>query len=139
MMLIILGANIYKVTMKHMSNNFDSRTSYAYVVQKIRQHDESGSVDIGEFNGRSSLIMKDDVDGISYDTYLYESDGYLCELLSRADQQMDLSAGTKIIAVESFDVSKENDRLFHVTIDPDSGSTVTLYVSTHCSQKEDNG
>lgn len=44
MILIILGANIYKVTVSHMNDNFSSRTSYAYIVQKIRQHEDRKSV-----------------------------------------------------------------------------------------------
>ena len=137
MMLIILGANIYKNTVSHMSENFDSRTSYAYIVQKIRQHDEAGAVSAGSFDGKPSIIMTDDVDGISYTTYLYESDGYICELLSRSDQDMNADSGTKIMPVKEFDIEKENDCLYHIKIKNSSGTNVEMYISTHCGTEDE--
>jgi hypothetical protein len=136
MILIILGANIYKVTVSHMNDNFSSRTSYAYIVQKIRQHDAEDSVSSGSFNGRPSIILKDNIDGTDYDTYLYESDGYLCELLTRADQKMNTDAGTHIMPVTGFRIDRINDNLYHIMIKTDNSHNVDLYVSSRCDRKE---
>ena len=136
MMLIILGANIYKSTMHHMSDNFNNRTSYAYIVQKIRQHDETGSVSAGTFDGTPCLTMKDDIDGISYTTYMYESDGYICELLARSDQEMTLDAGAKIMPADDFTIEQENERLYHVLIKNSNGTDAEMYISTHSGEED---
>ena len=138
MILIVLGANIYKVTVNHMNDNFDSRTSYAYIAQKIQQHDSDGSISAGTFDGRQSIILKDDINNASYSTYLYESDGYLCELLARTGQKMNADAGTKIIPVRDFQIKTENPNLYHIIIRTDAGRDIDLYVCSHCSQAGGN-
>ena len=47
--LISIGANIYRKTVAHMDENFNTRTSLSYVVEKIRQADSEGAVSIGTF------------------------------------------------------------------------------------------
>lgn len=131
--LVILGANVYRTTVDHMSNNFNTRTSYAFVTQKFRQQDNEGMVTIGEFDGHEAVILSEAVGGTLYNTYLYESDGYLCELLARADVNLGADSGSKVIKINDYSVKKINDKLYQFSIDPVEGEKVSIYISTHTS------
>ena len=41
---VVIGARVYERITENMSINYDSRTSIAYVTEKIRQHDAAGGV-----------------------------------------------------------------------------------------------
>ena len=129
--LVILGANVYRSTVNHMSENFTDRTSYAYITQKLRQEDESGSISIGDIEGIPACIMTNEVNGAIYNTYLYEYDGYLYELLARADLHMKATDGTPILPLEKFNIDKANDNLFKITINTENSEDFSMYISSH--------
>ncbi|MGN0377212.1 MAG: DUF4860 domain-containing protein [Suilimivivens sp.] len=131
--LITIGANIYGKTVSHMESNFSSRTSFAYITEKIRQADKNGSVNIGEFDGRPALFITETLEGTDYITYLYEYDGYLKELMVRRDTPLSPSAGQDIMEISEFSLTKVNDKLFAFTIATDSENRCSLYVSQKSS------
>lgn len=127
--LISIGANIYGKTISHMESNFNSRTSFAYVTEKIRQADKNGAIHAGDLDGCPALEITKTTGGISYITYLYEYDGYLKELMVREDTPLSPAAGQDILAVSEFSLAKINDKLFTFTITTTDGSSCSLYVS----------
>ena len=133
--LIILGANIYRTTVDHMDESFTTRTSYAYITQKIRQNDESDALAIGKLGNENALIMTSEVNNTIYKTYIYSHDGYLCELLARADMDMDPSAGTRIIEVDDFSIDRISPNLFDVNITTPDNDELSFVLSTHSSNE----
>ena len=129
--LVILGANVYKRTVDHMDTSFNSRTSYAYVTQKLRQNDEAGTITVSTLDDTDAVVMTETVNDTIYNTYLYEYDGYLCELLARADMDMSPNDGTKIIALDSFSIEKLNDSLYSFEICPAGGDEFQIMVNLH--------
>lgn len=128
--LISIGANVYGKTVEHMDSNFSQRTSFAYVTEKIRQSDQFGAVSTGELNGHPALLITQDIGGSEYITYLYEYDGYLKELMVRADTPLGPEAGQNILAVTDFSVEEISDGLFSFTIAAEDKTACSLYVST---------
>ena len=128
--LISIGANIYGKTVSHMEANFNGRTSFAYVTEKIRQSDNDGAISIGDFNGCPALLITKKTGDTNYITYLYEYDGYLKELMIREDTPLPPSAGQNILAVTEFSLTQVNDRLLSFTIATEEGLKNHLYVST---------
>ena len=66
LMLITIGAEVYRRTTSDMSNNYEIRTSVSYITEKIRQNDLScgpENVTISEFSGINALTLSQDVDG----------------------------------------------------------------------------
>lgn len=55
---ILLGAKIYQNTASRMESNYTVRTALAYVTEKIRHADESGTISPGELDGldRKSVV-----------------------------------------------------------------------------------
>lgn len=132
LMLVTLGANIYKQTVASMDNNFTERTVYSYITEKIRQNDTFDAVTAGELDGVPALILTERTDNQEYCTYLYYYDGYLKELYVRkgtfAGNNI-LSAGQNIIALSSFNVKASADGFIKLILDTGSGSPITLYTA----------
>ena len=71
LILVILGADVYKSTVSSMSQNFESRTACSYITEKIRQNDVYDSVYIDDFEGTKALVFTQDIYGSQYGTYIY--------------------------------------------------------------------
>ena len=56
-MLIALGASVYQRNVSLMEKNYETRTSYAYVTEKIRQADATGNLQIGTINQLPALLL----------------------------------------------------------------------------------
>lgn len=129
--LISVGADVYSKTVDHMDENFDTRTSMAYITEKIRQSDEAGAVSLGQLEGIDAIIITSQVGETQYRTYLYEHDGYLKELMCRRDIQLSPEAGQNILAVSNFSVTQINDKLMNCQISVIGGQTYDLLISVH--------
>ena len=66
--LISVGADIYGKTVSHMEANFNSRTAFAYVTEKIRQSDQADGISLGEIDGRPALLLSRNLNGTDYIT-----------------------------------------------------------------------
>lgn len=128
--LISIGANVYGKTVEHMDSNFSQRTSFAYVTEKIRQSDQLGAVSAGELAGHPALLITQNTGGSEYITYLYKYNGYLKELMVRADTPLGPEAGQDILAVTGFSLTEVSEGLFSFTIATDDKTSCSLYVST---------
>lgn len=132
LMLVTLGANIYKQTVASMGDNFTERTAYSYLTEKIRQNDTFDAIDMGELDGIPALVMTERIDEQEYCTYLYYYEGYLKELYIRKDTFAGtdiLSAGQNIIALSSFKAEKSTDGFIKLILDTGSGRPFTLYAA----------
>jgi len=132
LMLVMIGANVYKNTVNNMSVNFNSRTSYAYITEKIRQNDSYESVSAGDYQGLDAIILKQVINDTDYYTYLYQYDGYIKELFIKEGADIDPSAGQNILEAKGFSVSSAGTGLYNIQIVTPDDVTIPLLVSTHC-------
>ena len=100
--LISIGADIYGKTVSNTEINFNDRTSFAYVTEKIRQADRSGAITASTLEGRSVLKLQ---------------------------TPLSLSAGQEILPVSDFSVSRIQDNLLQITIHTADGDDCSLSVS----------
>ena len=133
LMLVIIGANVYKKTAAHMDSNYISRISYAYLSEKIRQNDRSDALFIGSYGDGDALIISEEINGKTYYTYLYQYDGTLRELFTNTPETLSPSAGQVIMDCSSFSVSAVGNRLYLCSLTASNGEETTLYVSTRCT------
>lgn len=127
--LITIGANIYRKTVTHMDENFNTRTSLAYITEKIRQADRTDGVSLGSLEGHPALILHSMSNGMTYDTYIYEKDGMLLELMMREDLTLSASAGQFILEVEAFQLQPINDHLLKCNIQTSNEGVCHFYLS----------
>ena len=136
LMLTGTGAGVYRNIVDDMENNYDSRTAGTYLFNRIHRADEHGNVTIGDFNGENAILMLEEIDNITYCTYLYYHEGNLCELFTRYGQDIDPSYGNAIIALEDYSVTQVTDTLYRFDFTTKNGESSSLYVHTHSSGRE---
>ena len=135
LVLVILGANIYKQTVSHMTSNYDSRMACSYFAEKIRQNDLASSVELGELYDTEALVFSQEINGETYATYLYYHDGYLKELFMKKGSNIGdnpLAAGNPIMALEHLDMELISDNLLKIYFTLAPGQEQHVYLSTHC-------
>ncbi len=132
LMLILIGSGVYKKTVDRMNENFNLRTTTAYITEKIRQGDIAGAVTVEDFDGNNALVLTQDYYGAEYSTYLYEYDGHLKELFTAKDNKLSADAGTDILPVRSFEATHMGGRLWKLTVVEEDGSVQEVLVSTRC-------
>lgn len=128
--LISVGADIYGKTVSHMEANFNSRTAFAYVTEKVRQADAAGAIDVASFDDIPALTITQTIGDTQYITYLYQYENQLKELMVREDTPLGPAAGQDILALTDFSLSKINDRLYSFSLTTKDGETCRLYVSS---------
>ena len=136
MMLVSIGAGVYQKTVNDMNENYNSRTAYSYVAEKIRQNDEAGSVSIGDISGHKALVLSEAVGDKTYATYLYAYDGYMRELFVSPDFVLDSSsaeAGQKLLPVKNFDIEKEREGLYSFEMITEDDQSIELFISPKSS------
>lgn len=130
LMLIMIGSNIYKKTVRNMDQNYNMRTSYAYITEKIRQFDTSNAISVGSIEGTDALVLTTIANDTAYYTYIYKYDGYLKELFVKADSVVTLKSGQNILPIIDFKLIAMNAHLYQFTLTLENNITYDLYVST---------
>ena len=135
-LLIIFGADIYKKTVHQMDSNYSSRTSIAYITEKVRQSDTCDSIQITSQDGTSILMMTSTINDITYATSLYEYDGYLYELFSRTDIELPLDAGQPVMELHNLSFSQLTPNLLKISFTDTNEEEFFIYVSLHSTMHE---
>lgn len=132
LLVVVIGANVYRSTVARMQDNYSARTALSYVTEKVRQHDTAGSVGMYSFDdGTPAIELKETYDTGTFNTYIYESGGELNELYIASSVRPEKSAGRKIMDVSEFTVDKISDSLLYVTVQEKDGSKEETYISVH--------
>ena len=134
-LLILFGADIYKKTVQQMENNYSTRTSIAYITEKIRQSDIEHAIKIISQDDTQILMLTNIINNVPYATSLYEYDGYLYELFARTDLKLPLDAGQPIMELHSLSFSQIEPNILEITLSIDNESIQTIYVSTHSNME----
>ena len=107
-MLAGMGSTIYRNGTAYLNENYSSRTAAAYVAEKVRQHDEAGSVFLSSVSAEAAtvpaLALRDTIDGTDFITYVYFHDNALCELMLQEDRTPDAAMGTRIVELSSLTI-----------------------------------
>ena len=127
---IAIGASIYKKNVSEMADNSSHRIACAYITEKVRQADEGGQVRVEEIFGENALVLTKEINGVSYNTYIYDYDGNLMELFARSDLgSFYPQSGQKILKIDSFDIKEISDGLFKADVVMSDGLKDYLYIT----------
>lgn len=136
LLLVIMGARIYKSTVNNMNAHYESRTSESYLTEKFRQNDIYDSIKISTLEGNTALCLYQTVDSVSYCTYLYYYNGSLYELLVRAGSDIGgdmISAGNPILQLSDFSVEHITDTLYEMNFTTTDGEDCTFFLHSRCN------
>lgn len=133
---VIVGTKVYQSTISHMEENYSSGTALAYTIQKVRQNNEVGSVELTKLGGEyDSLMLHSNVNGESYVTYIYAYNGYLWELYTKQSTEVSLGMGQKLVEIKEFLIEKIDTGLYRIKAI--SQSDEELCVSIHVLEEEE--
>lgn len=133
--LVTMGADVYRNTVRSSEENYESRTASAYLVQKIRQNDTEGAVQVGQLENTDAIILSQTIEGKEYLTYLYYNNGFLKELLVQKGTNLvgnPLEAGQNIMPLKDMSVENSFSRILSINLTLNSGEVKKLLVSLHC-------
>lgn len=128
MMLVMIGANAYRATAARMENNFTTRTSLAYISEKMHQYDRLDGIRMAEVEGRPAVAMQEAINGTPYTTYIYFYDGNVCELFIETDSTPECGQGTPVIEAENMEIEEVADQCFRLTVTDKGGNTAQTFV-----------
>ena len=95
--LVMLGGSLYRHIMEISGENDETRTTFSYLANQVHRADALGSVGVGEFQGRSALVLEQNFGDWEFVTYLYYYDGALRELFVEKGTELDAEAGLPIV------------------------------------------
>ena len=106
---LLTGAQAYRAVTERDNAAFDSRTAVQYISTRIRSGDESGMLEVGELDGCSALILTERTEGITYCTYVYAYEGYLCELFTAEGSNLGALDGEPLFPLENLTFTQGNN------------------------------
>ena len=133
LLLISLGTNEYRRIVQRMGDNDNLRTASAYLTQKVRHCKGDDGIEISSLEGTQALKLYETIGGADYVTWIYASEGQMCEqFTSASNPDVKLSGGTQIFPLESleFDYTDETEDALIVRISFEDGAADTLVLKT---------
>ncbi|SDI38869.1 protein of unknown function [Pseudobutyrivibrio sp. 49] len=115
---LLLAVNSYKAVVVANEENSNTRAATAYIREKVRQHDESGSIEIAEIDGNKAIKMKE---AEGYYLYIYYLDGYLMELETKEGAGVTADFGNQLLKINGMDFSWKNNQLMEVQVEETTG------------------
>lgn len=127
MVLVNVGAIIYKNIAENNLETFQVRTSLSYVKTKINQYDGTDSVKVEEKDGRKQLVLSEAVENEIYDTIVYFYNGKLLEITHEQGAEFKPEDGFTILSVDKFEFSEEGG-IVKMKATNKNGESETMFV-----------
>ncbi|MFZ2539142.1 MAG: DUF4860 domain-containing protein [Oscillospiraceae bacterium] len=132
LMVVLIGANVYKSTVSGMSKNFDMRTSLTYLSEKVRQNDVADGVHLADLDGKTALVLEQNFNDTSYQTWIYYDDSSLKELFTKKGNDISIADGREIMKTSDFKIECSPEGIFSFTTISKTGESATAKVSPRC-------
>lgn len=132
---VLFGARIYHRIVIDMEDHTFTRTTQAYITEKIHQQDCRKAPEIFTTpEGYTGLKLTQLVEDKPYYTYLYQSKESLMEVTYAQEASFDIAGGTPILTLDSFSVEETSPGLFRFEISrksdaSSSDETISFYVA----------
>lgn len=96
MFTVLIGSRVYENIRARDNESFYRDTALSYVVNKVRQADETGAVEVRDEGDTSVLVLTSQINGSLYETWIYTLDGTLRELFTPKDSGLTTADGLEI-------------------------------------------
>lgn len=133
LIVVLIGANVYKQTISSMTRNYDMRTSLNYISQKVRMNDIKNGVHIDKLNNNNALVLEQNYNNKDYQTWIYYHDGSIKELFTRKGNEFSANDGREIMQVDSFNIEYNDLGIYTFTTTDKSGKTAKVNSFTRCN------
>lgn len=103
LLVLLTGADLYQGLTRAGQEEYAHRTAAQYITTRVRQGDRADSIRVEDFGGTPALILRDEIEGESYETRLYCHDGYLRELFCSAPCTLAPEDGEPVLALQGLE------------------------------------
>lgn len=107
LVVLFTGAKAYRGLTQRDQAAFNRNTCIQYIATRVRQADEEGGIAVESFGGVPALNLTSE----GYTTRVYCYDGWLMELYSFEDAQLEPQDGEQIIRLDSLELALEDGLL----------------------------
>ena len=115
LMVLMLGASIYKNINDISREGEHERTVLSYVRTKAKNYDVAGNIHVDNFHGMSALCIDENIEGTEFSTVIYGYDGWLYELFHDTSLAFSLDGGVRISRVDNISFEQLDHGLIRVT------------------------
>lgn len=131
LIVLLTGAKAYRGLTDRDRAAYDRRTCAQYIATKVRQGDAMGGVTVEPFGDTTALCLRDQ-DG--FITRLYCHEGWLMELYTFADAELEPQDGEKTMPLAGLSFDLE-DGLLTVELQNREGVADTLRLSLRAGER----
>lgn len=124
---VLIGSRIYENINARSSSNFTGSTAVSYIANKVRQGDRKDRVQLRQVGDTQVLSLGQEIDGVSYETWIYYQDGGIRELFASSDSGLGLEDGLLVLECQGLELSLE-DRMLTIKTLGEGGGTLNLYL-----------
>lgn len=129
LLVVIMGANVYKDTVDAMNENYENRTSLTYLAEKVRQYDTGGAVRLDAVGESPALVLRQQLEERVFETWIYVDEGYLKEILVAEGFDLKPSDGQVIKELASLKLEQDGALITMTTTDQTGKSeSMSLFV-----------
>lgn len=126
---LLTGADVYQRIAEREEHNYDRRTAAQYITTRVRQADRSGSLSVESFGGVDVLVLREEIDGDSYETRVYCFEGYIRELFTVAGGDFTPGDGEKLLRAAGLSFQWETPVLsVEITLADGTMQSLSLYL-----------
>lgn len=130
LLVLIIGAGVYKNTVKSIEDRFIERTCLSYVSSKVHHYDAFGGVYLQEFGDKQALALVETHDGDDFVTLIYTYEGNVMELfMEKGTLQLAPEDGEVIIENVGLEFEQAADNLIKVSCTNKSSRSETMYIN----------
>ena len=126
---VVLGANAYNGISRSSEENYNIRSSFVYLTEKIRQGDADGSVAVASLAGSDAVVLTQEINNDNYQTWIYLANGKLNEIFIREGTAFTPESGQEIMDLSGFDIEMLDGRIFRMTLEDAHGDKYESLVS----------
>jgi hypothetical protein len=126
LLVAVMGARVYSSSADRMSANYQVRTSLVYMAEKVRQC--PGEISVRSVGENDALVLSEEIDEVTYESWIYASDGYLYEIVIQSGSKINPGEGQQIMELASMSASQTRGTL-DIEITNMEGKTESLTLS----------
>ena len=125
---ILIGADVYRSVTGRAATTYSTRTALSYIAQKFHSMDTGCPAELLHFTDTDALVLYQEYHDELYATYIYEKEGTLRELFTRADTSFDADAGNTILESCTIRMEQVEDSLFYLEITAPDQQSAGMYL-----------
>ena len=131
-MVLMTGADVVQNITTRDQKSYSQRTVTQYLTTRVRRADQAGAVITSD---TGTLIFREEISGICYETSVYFHEGYLREMFYESGYPLSPEFGEKILPIQDFQSFRDGS-LVHITFKMPDGTAESLILHLRSEREE---